>query len=71
MNYLYSVNDERHFGTHRRTFFFRNSAREYANRFVPKRGIAIRYSADDHDQSFVSMRDQAPTPVWATRYREE
>jgi len=68
---MYSVNDERHFGIHERAFFFRNSAEEYAKRFIPKCKVTVRYSADDSDKSFVSVHDQVAPPVWATRYREE
>jgi len=71
ITYMYSVNDERHFGIHERAFFFRNSAEEYAKRFIPKSKVTIRYSADDPDKSFVSVHDQVAPPVWATRYHEE
>jgi hypothetical protein len=67
--YVYSVNDERHFGIHERAFLFRNSAEEYAKRFIPKWKVTIRYSAVDPDKSFVSAHDQLAPPVWATRYR--
>jgi hypothetical protein len=66
---MYSVDDERHLGIHERPFFFRNSAEEYAKRFIPKWKVTIRYSADDPDKSFVSVHDQVAPPVWATRYR--
>jgi len=69
--YTYSVNDERHFGTHERAFFFRQSAEEYAKGFVPKWKLTVRYSVHDSDESFVSMHDQIAPPAWATRYREE
>ena len=71
ITYWYSVNGERHFGTHERAFFLRQSAKEYAKQFIPKWKVIIRYSAKDPDQSFVSEGDQASPPVWATRFREE
>jgi len=68
---MYSVNDERHFGIHKRAFYFNQSAEEYAKRFIPKWKITVRYSAKDPDRSFVSEHDQVAPPPWATRYRDE
>ncbi len=68
--YTYSVNDERHFGIHKRAFFFRDSAKDYAKQFIPKWKITVRYRSSDPAKSFVSAADQVPPPVWATRYRE-
>jgi hypothetical protein len=69
ITYMYSVNGERHFGIHERAFFFRDSAEEYAKRFIPKWKVTIRYSVDDPHKSFVSVHDQVAPPVWATRFR--
>jgi len=71
ITYMYSVNNERHFGIHERAFFFSDSAKEYAKRFIPKWKLTVRYSANDPGKSFVSADDQVAPPVWATRYREE
>ncbi len=54
ITYMYSVDHERHFGIHKRAFFFPASAEEYAKRFVPNCKVTVRYSADDPDKSFVS-----------------
>ena len=69
ITYLYSVNNERYFGVHRRTFFFRDTAADYAKRFITEWKLTVRYSPKDPQRSFVSERDQVIPPVWATRYR--
>jgi hypothetical protein len=66
---MYSVNGGRHFGIHARAYFFRNSAEEYAKRFIPKWKVTVRYGAVDPDKSLVPAHDQLAHPDWATRYR--
>ena len=41
VTYMYSVNDERHFGVHARSFFLRNSAEEYARRVQRRPAVAV------------------------------
>jgi len=69
VTYTYSVNDERHFGRHKRKFILDQSAKEYVKRYIPGWKLVIRHNGKDHDNSFVSDRDQVIPPAWATRYR--
>jgi len=70
VSYAYSINEESHWGVHRRDFCFHDSAAEYAKRFVPKWSLMIRYCEKDPHKSFVSESDQVNPPAWAMRYRD-
>jgi len=69
VTYMYSVDGERYFGVHKRSFLLGNSADDYAKRFIPEWKVTVRYCEKDPQKSFVSERDQVMPPVWATRFR--
>ena len=70
VTYVYSVRDERHFGTQKKAFWSKDSALDYATQFIPNRKCVVRYSQTDPTESFISEDDQAIPAVWETRYRQ-
>lgn len=56
--YTYTADGKRYSGAHRRGFLFRNSAKEYADRFVPESELIVRYKPDQPTESVVWDKDQ-------------
>lgn len=59
VNYAYGVNGESYFGSYRRGFFYRDSARFFARNIPSSTVITIRYRSDKPDVSRLRAADQA------------
>jgi hypothetical protein len=60
--YTYALEGEEHIGTHTRGFYFKDSAKDYADRFAPSTDLNVRYNPQAPAVSIVRRQDQRLPP---------
>jgi hypothetical protein len=57
--YIYTVNGDEHYGRYKRGFWYDESARSFAENFVPNNHFSIRVRPDRPEKSYVFEEDQS------------
>ena len=58
ITYAYKVNFERYSGEYMRGFWYDDSAREFAQRFIPGEHLAVRVNPAKPEKSYLLEQDQ-------------